>query len=298
LESFKFSKAINMTALDFSKYVDGSIAGFSSTEVVFADAAGDTLDLKGTNFSPFPVSGTVTSFTATDVSGQVLTGSNLNINVAQLYADRSNKAALEADVFGGAVSITGSAFNDTLVAGAGNDILTGGAGNDTLIGGAGKDTLIGGAGADRLTSGSGDARFVYDSISDSKTAAPDLIIGFHAGDKIVLSAIDANTALAGHQSFHLGATAGHTGDVVVSYDAALNRTEIKLYVNADAVPDALIELSGDHVLTTADFVGVTSAAAVHSMVQAMATFAPTPAAALSPLVTRMMTQTPILAAHH
>jgi Ca2+-binding RTX toxin-like protein len=289
LESFKFSKAVNMTSLNLSKYVDGSITGFSSTEVVFADAAGDTLALKGTNFSPFPVSGTVTSFTATDVSGQVLTGSKLNIDVAQLYADRSNKAALEADVFGGGVSITGSAFNDTLV---------GGAGNDTLIGGGGNNTLIGGGGADKLTGGSGLARFVYDSISNSTVAAPDLITDFHAGDKIVLSAIDANTALAGHQSFHLGATAGHAGDVVVSYDAAHNRTDIKLYVNADAIPDALIELSGDHVLTTADFVGVTSAAAVHKMVEAMATFAPTSASALSPSVARLMTHTPILAAHH
>jgi len=100
-----------MTSFDFSKYAGGSITSFSSTEVVFTDSAGDTLDLKGTNFSPFPVSGTVTSFTATDSGGHtILAGSNLDINVAQLYADRNNRSALAVDLFGGGVSIAGSAF--------------------------------------------------------------------------------------------------------------------------------------------------------------------------------------------
>jgi Ca2+-binding RTX toxin-like protein len=369
LESFSFKQAVDMTAFDFSKYAGGSITSFSSTELVFTDAAGDTLDLKGTGFSPFPVSGTVTSFTATDANGHtILTGSNLGIDVGQLYADRKNGAALAVDLFGGGVSITGSAFNDKLLGGAGNDVLigglgvntldggagsntasyatagaavavalkagaqktggagtdtlvhiesligskfndtltgdahanklTGGAGNDTLVGGGGNDTLTGGAGADRLTGGAGDVNFVYASVSDSTSAARDLITDFHTGDKIVLSAIDANTALAGRQSFHLGATPGHAGDVLVSYNAAHNQTTVKLYVNADATADAVIVLTGDQVLTTASFVGVTSAAAVHSMVQAMATFAPAAASPLSPSTARVLTATPILAAHH
>jgi hypothetical protein len=64
------------------------------------------------------------------------------------------------------------------------------------------------------------------------------------------------------------------------------------------VADAVIVLAGDHVLTTADFVGVTGAAAVHNMVHAMATFAPAPASALSTSPSRALTQTPVLAAHH
>jgi Ca2+-binding RTX toxin-like protein len=369
LESFSFSQAVDMTAFDFSKYAGGSITSFSSTELVFTDAAGDTLDLKGTNFSPFPIGGTVTSFIATDANGhRILTGANLDIDVGQLYADRKNGAALAADLFGGGVAINGSAFNDTLVGGAGNDVLTGGlgvntlnggagsntasyataaagvtvalkagaqktggagtdtlidiesltgskfhdvltgdahanrlsggAGNDTLIGGGGADVLIGGAGADKLVGGSGNVEFVYSALSDSTSAAPDLITEFHAGDRIVLSALDANTALAGRQSFHLGATPGHAGDVVVAYSAAHNQTTVKLYVNADATADAVIVLAGDHVLTTADFVGVTGAAAVHNMVHAMATFAPAPASALSTSPSRALTQTPVLAAHH
>jgi Ca2+-binding RTX toxin-like protein len=368
LESFTFEQAVNMTTFDFSKYAGGGITGFSSTEVVFTDAAGDTLDLKGTNFSPFPVSGTVTSFTATDVNGHaILTGSNLDIDVGQLYADRNDDAALALDLFGGGVAIIGSAFNDTLVGGAGNDTLTGGlgvntldggggsnvasyatagagvtvalkagaqktrgagtdtlvhiesltgsnfndtltgdahanklvggAGNDTLIGGGGNDTLTGGAGADKLTGGAGNVKFAYTSVSDSTSAAHDLITDFHTGDKIVLSSIDANTALAGRQSFHLGATKGHAGDVVVTYNAAHNETEVKLYVNADATADAVIMLTGDHVLTTADFVGVTAPAAVHSMVQAMAAFAPTTASPLSTPTPRALTHTSMLAAH-
>ena len=49
-----------------------------------------------------------------------------------------------------------------------------------------------------------------------------------SGDHIDLSAIDADSKTAGHQDFHFGATAGHTGDIVVHYDAAHSRTVIDL----------------------------------------------------------------------
>jgi Ca2+-binding RTX toxin-like protein len=47
-------------------------------------------------------------------------------------------------------SVTGSAFNDTLIGDAGDNSLSGGAGNDTLIGGAGNNALDGGAGTDTV----------------------------------------------------------------------------------------------------------------------------------------------------
>ena len=282
-----------MATFDFSKYAGGSVTGFSSTEVVFTDAAGDKLDLKGVNFSPFGLTVTVTSFTVTDATNhRILTGTHLNIDIARLYADRHSQSALKADLFSGGASITGSRFNDVLV---------GGAGNDTLIGGGGNDWLIGGAGADTLTGGSGKAHFIYKSIHDSTNAAPDTIKDFHVGDKIDLSAIDANTALAGHQSFHLGATAGHTADVVVSaYDAVHNRTAVRLWVNGNATAGATIWLSGDHhALTIADFVGVTAPPpAVSNFVAAMAGYSPSSAGAMTFSGVSPRALTPILAAHH
>ncbi|MGZ8287067.1 MAG: calcium-binding protein, partial [Allosphingosinicella sp.] len=72
---------------------------------------------------------------------------------------------------------------ENLVGSAFGDRLTGNAGANWLTGGGGADVLAGGAGADR---------FVYLALSDSTQAAPDLIADFAAGDRIDLSAIDAN----------------------------------------------------------------------------------------------------------
>ena len=138
------------------------------------------------------------------------------------------------------------AAGDQLVGGAGQDHLVGGDGNDILKGGAGQDTLEGHGGADH---------FVFTALADSKTSAPDLITDWTSGDLIDLSAIDANTKTSGDQAFHLGATSAHTGDSVIHYDAAHDRTVIDLYVDKDAKADAEIWLSGDHHgLTAADFV--------------------------------------------
>ncbi len=140
-------------------------------------------------------------------------------------------------------------------------MLTGGAGVDTLVGGGGNDTLVGGLGKDILTGGSGNVRFWFKALAETTTAAPDLITDFHTGDKIDLAVIDADTVTAGHQSFHLGVTKGHTGDVKVTYDAVHNRTQVDLYSNADTVVDGRIFLSGNHLaLSTADFTGVTALA--------------------------------------
>ena len=85
-------------------------------------------------------------------------------------------------LYGSAISITGSAGDDVLVANAssgstlnggngndtlwgqsGQDSLSGGSGNDVLRGGAGNDTLLGGAGNDQLVGGTGADFFAYNA---------------------------------------------------------------------------------------------------------------------------------------
>ena len=115
-------------------------------------------------------------------------------------------------------------------------MITGGGGQDTLSGGAGNDT------------------FIFTALADSTVAAPDTISDFQAGDKIDLHLIDANTGVAGDQAFHLGATPGHAGDIVVGAFSG-GKTVISLYVNADATADAALSLTGDHTgIAAADFV--------------------------------------------
>ena len=78
-----------------------------------------------------------------------------------------------------------------------------------IIGGIGNDTLAGGGGADTLTGGAGANRFVF-SVAD--LGSSDEITDFsHAhGDKIDLSAIDANSGVAGDQAFSFIGTGGST----------------------------------------------------------------------------------------
>jgi Ca2+-binding RTX toxin-like protein len=112
-------------------------------------------------------------------------------------------SALNDQLTGNAIAnqLSGGADNDTLNAAAGDDHLDGGAGNDILIGGLGKDTLTGGDGADT---------FVFKSIQDSAVGHEDQIIDFSSaqGDHIDLSAIDANTHVAGDEAFgYIGSAA-------------------------------------------------------------------------------------------
>src|SRR5262249_23523203 len=85
---------------------------------------------------------------ALDYSGYS-SGGNVNLGAGTATNIAGGVRSIE-DVFG-------SAFNDTLTAGAGNDVLVGNGGADQLNGGSGgaRNILIGGAGMDTLTAGSG-----------------------------------------------------------------------------------------------------------------------------------------------
>jgi Ca2+-binding RTX toxin-like protein len=126
---------------------------------------------------------------------------------------------------------------------------------DVLRGNPGANRLIGGGAGDTLAAGDGDDMFTFLSLADSLPGSSDKIFDFQPGkDRIDLSPIDADAVSAGNQAFHLGATAGHTGDIVLAYDASSDTTSVSLFVNADAVADALIRMAGNHLgLGAADF---------------------------------------------
>lgn len=107
----------------------------------------------------------------------------------------------------GADSLAGWTGNDTILGGNAKDVLYGGAGADVLRGQVNDDILTGGDGADVLTGGTGRDTFVFGSASQSTGAARDTLragdggAAFEAGEKIDLSAIDANTTAGGNQAF-------------------------------------------------------------------------------------------------
>jgi serralysin len=147
-----------------------------------------------------------TGDTVTEISGS---GSGLDTVRTTLSSyNLTTVANVEYVTYEGTGSFTGTgnALNNTLTASSGNDVLEGGAGKDILNGGAGTDTLQGGTGADTLDGGTGADDFIFAAVDHSLPGQMDTILGFTKGeDDIVVSAIDANTALAGDQAFALDA---------------------------------------------------------------------------------------------
>ena len=157
--------------------------------------------------------------------------------------------------------------NDTVYAGSGNDVIYGGAGadklygqdgNDVIYGHDGSDLLVGGIGADTLYGGTGADTFKFSGLTDSKANAYDVIMDFsHAeGDKLAVSAIDANTKVSGDQAFSfIGSAAfSHTAGELHAYQSADGHTWVEGDVNGDGVADFAFQLHTATALTAADFV--------------------------------------------
>ena len=117
----------------------------------------------------------------------------------------------------GADTIDMSAFSQLI-----NVELNGGGGNDTIIGTAGDDLIVGGGGADVLTGNGGADTFVFPTQFQSSALYSDTITDMGADDTIDLSAIDANSGLAGDQAFvWIGTDAFSKTAGELRYDATL-----------------------------------------------------------------------------
>ena len=122
------------------------------------------------------------------------------------------------------------------------------------MGWTGHDIL---AGAGQLKGGAGNDRFIYIFVRDSTVGAAgrDTIQDFTTGDRIDLSAIDANGEVrTGDTAFSFG-TGGFTGHVAELRVVALSNGYQAVYgdTNGDKTADFAIVVLSDHTLTAADF---------------------------------------------
>ncbi|HTO31063.1 MAG TPA: hypothetical protein VL202_07805 [Pararhizobium sp.] len=155
------------------------------------------------------------------------------------------------------VFVRGQRGADKLYGGKGNDVFEGGDGKDRLSGGAGNDHLDGGAGQDDLYGGTGKDRFIFKSAKElgtSKTAT-DTIFDFSKGDVIDLSAIDANSKLAGDQPFTLIAAKAFSGKAgELRTEKAASDTYIYADINGDKKADFVLHLDDAVTLTKDMFI--------------------------------------------
>ncbi|MGO4123690.1 calcium-binding protein [Inquilinus sp. YAF38] len=149
----------------------------------------------------------------------------------------------------------GDAQGDILVS---IENVTGSTGADQITGSALANVLNGWAGQDVLTGGAGADRFVLTAVSHSAVGAADRITDFSRaqGDKIDLSAIDANTAVAGDQAFTFIGGGAFTHQAGQLRAAATSPGVITIAgdLNGDGVSDFHIQLTGAFALQASDFV--------------------------------------------
>lgn len=150
---------------------------------------------------------------------------------------------------------TGSRDSINTVTGDGeNDRIWGG--NGKVYGGSGNDKIAGDAGADLAYGGAGSDMFIFRSLSDGPMSGYDRVMDFVAGtDKIDLSVIDANGAMAGSQAFSFVAAKpffASAGDLYAT--ANLGGTMIEGDVNGDGITDIRFFMVCDYNVTASDFI--------------------------------------------
>ncbi len=174
-------------------------------------------------------------------------------------------SSVVADLISGVVAFPGnSSSTDTLesieniVTGNADDQIRGTNGKNLINTAGGADLLIGRSGADTLIGGDGNDTFAFIKPGDSKENARDVIqsgsgaaafqgAGADVGDLMDLSAIDANTNIAGDQAFEFGGT-GIGRLSVVNVGA---KTLIKANTDGDAAFEVQILIRDKSVLAAA-----------------------------------------------
>jgi serralysin len=133
------------------------------------------------------------------------------------------------------IAATGNSLDNMLEGNAGKNTLSGGDGADVLDGGAGVDRLTGGRGADVFRFESGDTGVgsgLRDVVTDFKAAD---------GDRVDLTAIDANTSIGGVQPFaFIGSVqfSAHAGELRFQHSVLSGD------VDGDGSADFEIQLTG------------------------------------------------------
>jgi serralysin len=171
-----------------------------------------------------------------------------------LYGGITGDAA--GDTYLSIENMIGTPYDDFLQGNNEANTLRGRQGNDFLSGEDGSDTLVGGTGTDILAGGAGADTFVWLSPSETGAtiATADLIWDFEASlDRIDLSAIDADTKMAGNQAFEFIGMADFTAPGQVRWSIEGSDTVVWMNADGDLEAEAAIRLAGAPLLGDSHF---------------------------------------------
>jgi Ca2+-binding RTX toxin-like protein len=177
--------------------------------------------------------------------------------IASLASSTVRGGDAKGDIFISIEDLSGSNFADTLYGNSVANSLYGVNGNDTIRANVGNDRLIGGSGADKLYGEGGSDSFIFGALTDSTVALAgrDTIYDFTSADLINLSAIDANSKIAGNQAFSfIGTQAFHGKAGELRYEKKASDTYVYADVNGDKKADFAIHLDDAYTFAKGDFV--------------------------------------------
>jgi Ca2+-binding RTX toxin-like protein len=279
--------ALNLNALMQSgadRYMDAdgdeTYDGIFYDDMFWFDGAGQATAWCGANLTA--TGGTLTGGTVTMLRGEVLTDpvadewaatwmlSGVGTSATALFnAAKTVRTSDDFSIFQSLLSgnddirmssandrVRGYAGDDAISGSAGNDVLQGDGGNDRIAGGSGSDVITGGAGKDSLTGNIGRDVFDFNAATESGLNATtrDVIVDFTRGqDRIDLSSIDANTALAGDQAFR-GTLIASTATFTTAGQLRLVNGVLYGNTDTDSAAEFSIQLTGVTALAGADFV--------------------------------------------
>ena len=211
----------------------------------------ETLDGLQIDFGADEISKTIVISTIDDGLMDEPVYEDFGLYLYKYYGDDEDSYIASSDIWISSNSlheINGSDENDTLV---GTDM------QDDIYGLAGNDKLVGGTGQDILTGDEGHDIFIFTSLDDSLPDLADIIEDFSKGDKIDLSAMDANIATSKDDAFSKPTMGTQfSGKFTKPGQLFFDTTDETLYgnVDADSGADFAIEFTGVTKLTASDLV--------------------------------------------
>jgi len=224
--------------------------------ITLDDAGGTTNELETVTLNSIGLANTMDQLVTTNVetSKVVITGDTaLTISTAV----HTKVLTVDASAATGAVTVTASASNTTLIGGTGDGTsLIGAGGNDTITAGSGNSTLAGGAGNDIITGGAGN------DIISTGTGTTDVVAG-GAGNDIITITDDAGTNVISNVDGGLG-----DDNIILADDADITATDI--IGGGDGTDTLTVNVTG--TILDAEFAKVTSIEVLKGPAAAAMTF--------------------------